>query len=278
MDPSKIQAIMEISPPKTEKEVRSFLGKVQFINKFISKLTTTCDTLSKLLKKDTDFEWSQDCQQSFEAIKEYLQNPPVLSPPILGKPLILYLSLYFDGASNQCGYGIGVLLVSPNDSHIPLSYKLRYEVTNNQAEYEACIARMEASLELGAKRVEVIGDSNLVVSQARGDWKVKEDTLKLYHFVLETLIPQFHFVIFTHTPRMSIRFANVLATLASMVKISLGFIMRPLMIEQKVKPACKCTFTEEGENDGKPWYEDMKKFLEEGEYPFEATSKDKMAL
>ncbi|MBI1572404.1 hypothetical protein IOK37_26810, partial [Escherichia coli] len=42
VDPSKIQAIMEISPPRTEKEVRSFLGKVQFISRFISKLTTTC--------------------------------------------------------------------------------------------------------------------------------------------------------------------------------------------------------------------------------------------
>ncbi|XP_058208172.1 uncharacterized protein LOC131321185 [Rhododendron vialii] len=120
---------------------------------------------------------------------------------------------------------------------------------------------MEAALELGAKRVEVIGDSNLVVSQARGDWKVKKDMLKLYHSVLEALIPQFDFVIFTHTPRVSNRFADALATMASMVEIPLGFTMQPLMIEQKVKPTCECTFTEEGEDDGKPWYEDVKKFL-----------------
>ncbi|XP_058217340.1 uncharacterized protein LOC131328410 [Rhododendron vialii] len=137
---------------------------------------------------------------------------------------------------------------------------------------------MEASLELGAKRVEVIGDSNLVVVQARGDWKVKKDMLKLYHTVLEALIRQFDFVSFTHTPRVSNRFADALATLAYMVEISLVFTMLPLMIEQKVKPACKCTFTKEGEDDGKPWYEDMRKFLEEGKYPSKATSKDKMAL
>ncbi|KAI8530026.1 hypothetical protein RHMOL_Rhmol11G0022100 [Rhododendron molle] len=93
-----------------------------------------------------------------------------------------------------------------------------------------------------------------------------------------TLIPQFHYVIFTHTPRVSNRFADALAKLAFIVEIPLGFRMQPLMIEQKVKPACECTFTEEGEDDGKPWYEDMKKILEEGLYPSEVTSKDKMAL
>lgn len=42
---------------------------------------------------------------------------------------------------------------------------------------------METALELGVKRLEVIGDSNSVVSQARGEWKVKEEILSLYHSV-----------------------------------------------------------------------------------------------
>ncbi|XP_058217375.1 uncharacterized protein LOC131328448 [Rhododendron vialii] len=137
---------------------------------------------------------------------------------------------------------------------------------------------VEAEIVSSCLGKEVIGDSNLVVSQAKGDWKVEEDMLKLYHSVLEALIPQFDSVIFTHTPRVSNKFADTLATLASMVEIPLGFTLWLLMIEQKVKPACECTFTEEGEDDGKPWYEDVKKFLEEGEYSSEATSKDKMAL
>lgn len=47
--------------------------------------------------------------------------------------------LYFDGATNQKGFGIGVLLTSPNGSHIPLAFNLNFDVTNNQAKYEACI-------------------------------------------------------------------------------------------------------------------------------------------
>ena len=82
--------------------------------------------------------------------------------------------MYFDGATNQYWFRIGVLLIAPDDSYIPLAFKLHFRVSNNEAEYEACIARLEAALELGAKRLDVIGDSNLVVSQAKGDWKVKE--------------------------------------------------------------------------------------------------------
>lgn len=88
---------------------------------------------------------------------------------------------YFDGAFNQFGYGIGVLLIAPADSHIPIAFKLRFRVSNNQAEYEACIAGLEVALELGAISFDMIGDSNLVVSQANGDWKVNDEKMKVYH-------------------------------------------------------------------------------------------------
>ena len=52
--------------------------------------------------------------------------------------------MYFDGAVNQYGNGIGVLLITPKGSHIPLAIKLNFEATNNMAKYDACIVRMEA--------------------------------------------------------------------------------------------------------------------------------------
>ena len=74
-------------------------------------------------------------------------------------------TMYFDRESNQYSYGIGVLLIAPDNSHIPLAFKLWFKVSNNEAEYEVCIAGLEAGLELGAKRLDIIGDSNLVVSR-----------------------------------------------------------------------------------------------------------------
>ena len=52
--------------------------------------------------------------------------------------------MYFDRAINQYGNGIGILLITPEGFHIPLAIKLYFEVTNNMAEYEACIVEMEA--------------------------------------------------------------------------------------------------------------------------------------
>ena len=52
--------------------------------------------------------------------------------------------MYFNGVVNQYGNRIGVLLITPGGSHIPLAVKLNFEATNNMAEYEACITGMEA--------------------------------------------------------------------------------------------------------------------------------------
>ncbi|XP_043693111.1 uncharacterized protein LOC122643562 [Telopea speciosissima] len=93
VDPDKIKAITEMPPPRIEKEVRGFFGRIQYINRFISRLTTTCEPIFKLLRKKEPKEWNDDCQDAFIQIKEYLLCPPILIPPVLGEPLLLYLSV-----------------------------------------------------------------------------------------------------------------------------------------------------------------------------------------
>ena len=77
--------------PRTEKEVRGFLGCLNYIARFISHLTATCEPIFKLLKKDHVVKWNDECQIAFEK-SEYLQEPPVLMPPVEGRPLIMYLT------------------------------------------------------------------------------------------------------------------------------------------------------------------------------------------
>ena len=79
--------------PRTEKEVRGFLGYLNYIARFISHLTSTYEPIFKLLKKDQVVEWNNDCQVAFDKIKEYLQKPPILMPPVEGRPLIMYLTV-----------------------------------------------------------------------------------------------------------------------------------------------------------------------------------------
>ena len=69
---------------ETEKQIHSFLGKVNYIAHFITQLTATCDLLFKLLKKDTKIKWTDECQMAFDKIKQYLLNPSVLVPLTLG--------------------------------------------------------------------------------------------------------------------------------------------------------------------------------------------------
>ncbi|XP_058217385.1 uncharacterized protein LOC131328460 [Rhododendron vialii] len=146
---------------------------------------------------------------------------------------------------------------------------------NNQAEYEACIIGIDAAIALGVEKLEVIGDSNLVVSQANGDWRVHGEKLKPYHRDLEELIRRFNKVTFTHIPRLKNQFADAFATLASMIELPVGVRLRPIVIEQRDLPAYEYV---NAIDDGLPWYHDVWNFVEYGEFPAEATRKDQVAL
>ncbi|XP_038996868.1 uncharacterized protein LOC120121584, partial [Hibiscus syriacus] len=94
IDPDKVKAILELPPPMTQKEVRGFLGRLNYIARFISQLTEKCDPIFRLLRKQNPGEWDDSCQECFDRIKSYLITAPVLMPPIPNKPLILYLTVF----------------------------------------------------------------------------------------------------------------------------------------------------------------------------------------
>ncbi|XP_015571869.1 uncharacterized protein LOC107260889 [Ricinus communis] len=125
-----VGAIQEMSVLNTEKEVRGFLGCLQYISKFISKLTMVCDPIFKLLRKHQPIVWDEHCQEAFNIIKEYMMKPSVLKPPKDGKPLFLYLALEKEVVGAMVGqYG-------PNDvEHVVyylsknlLPYKSKYNL------------------------------------------------------------------------------------------------------------------------------------------------------
>ena len=65
VDPDKVKVILEMSEPHTEKQVRGFLGRLNYISRFISHLTTTCGPLFRLLRKNQSIKWGDDCQMAF---------------------------------------------------------------------------------------------------------------------------------------------------------------------------------------------------------------------
>ncbi|PKI43336.1 hypothetical protein CRG98_036268 [Punica granatum] len=93
VDPDKVKAIMELPPPSTVCEIKSFLGRLNYIARFIANLTDKCQLLFRLLHKNAAVEWDNECQKAFDTVKAYPIQPLVLVPPTPNRPLILYLTI-----------------------------------------------------------------------------------------------------------------------------------------------------------------------------------------
>ena len=85
----KIQAILNMEPVRNIKDVQSLTGRVAALNRFVSKATDKCLPFFNVLKKE--FEWTDECQKTFQDLKVYLTTAPLLSPSIPSKELYLYL-------------------------------------------------------------------------------------------------------------------------------------------------------------------------------------------
>ena len=86
VDPENIKAILDMPASRTEKEIRGFLGILQYISRFIARMTDICEPIFRLLMKNHPTVWNDNCPRAFEKIKECLLSPPVLVPPTPGGP------------------------------------------------------------------------------------------------------------------------------------------------------------------------------------------------
>ena len=102
VDPAKATAITTMRPPVIVKELKSFLGKVSYIRRFIPGLASITSAFTKLLKKGQSFEWGEAQQTAFKRLQQIMMNLPTVQAPIHKKPLLLYL------ATNS--YDIGALI------------------------------------------------------------------------------------------------------------------------------------------------------------------------
>jgi len=82
VDKSKIELIANLSPPKSIKDVRSFLGHASCYRRFIKDFSVISKSLRNLLTKDNIFEWTEHCEKAFVKLKNLLTSAPVIQPPI----------------------------------------------------------------------------------------------------------------------------------------------------------------------------------------------------
>jgi ribonuclease HI len=114
-----------------------------------------------------------------------------------------HLITHTDGGArgNPGPAAIGVVIKTAKGDKVAAWGKTIGSTTNNQAEYKALEAALEKAKELGATKVDCYLDSLLVVQQVKGEWKVKEASLKPNVERVKMLASQFEKVTFNHVPR-----------------------------------------------------------------------------
>jgi hypothetical protein len=76
-NPEKVRTVLEIQPPRMIEQLQQLTGRISALNWFISQSTDKCLPFFKILRKA--FSWSEECEEAFNKLKEYLMNPPLLS-------------------------------------------------------------------------------------------------------------------------------------------------------------------------------------------------------
>ena len=142
---------------------------------------------------------------------------------------------HVDGSSNPKGASAGIILEGPNDILIEKSLHFAFKTSNNQAEYEAILANLSLTREVGVKTLTCKTDSKLTVGRLYDEFQIKDPILlQYYHLVHAVIQSAFERVCIEHIPKTKNIRADILSKLAS---IKLKSRHRSLLQQTLSKPS-----------------------------------------
>ena len=97
VDPKKIEVIVEWKPPRNVTKIRSFLGLAGYYRRFVKGFSMTAAPMTRLLQKNVKHEWSEKCQRSFDKLKAFLTEAPVLTQPTCGREYVIFSDASLNG-------------------------------------------------------------------------------------------------------------------------------------------------------------------------------------
>jgi hypothetical protein len=128
VDPLKFEAILNLPPPSTLRQLQSLQGKENFLHRFIPNYAELTLGFTRLLKKGYEFVWDETANKAFEALKLSLTRTPLLFPPYYSCNYFLYRV-----ASDST---IAMVLVQEYDSHNEhVIYYLSRSLMTTEAKY-----------------------------------------------------------------------------------------------------------------------------------------------
>ncbi len=135
--------------------------------------------------------------------------------------VIMGWKLFVDGASNAMGSGARAVLISPDGLLLEQAVRLNFLASNNEAEYEALLVGFKSARRLGADRLQVFCDSQLVANQISGEYQARDKRMLAYLLVVQSLLSKFEFTQVEQIGREHNSHADILAKLATVLEIDL---------------------------------------------------------
>lgn len=194
------------SKPLTDNTKREFLKSLTEgldIKRTIKELSLTEEDAKKLLSSlYEDFSESNEGGSDLDSV--------------IAEDNYSELTCYVDGGSrgNPGPAGSGAYILDKNNKPVKKLKKYLGIATNNVAEYESLLMALKKARELGCTNMQVYADSELVVKQVRGQYKVKNETLKAIYKQVMHLVEEFDVFKITHIPREKNAEADALANKA----------------------------------------------------------------
>jgi ribonuclease HI len=123
--------------------------------------------------------------------------------------------MYFDGSLMKPGAGAGLLFISPLEKHLRYVLRLHFPASNNVAEYKALVNGLRIAIELGVRRLDARGDSQLVIDQVMKNSHCRDPKMEAYCDEVRRLEDKFYGLELNHIARRYNETANELAKIAS---------------------------------------------------------------
>jgi ribonuclease HI len=124
-------------------------------------------------------------------------------------------TMYFDGSLMKTGAGAGLLFISPLGKHVRYVLRLYFPASNNVAEYEALVNGLRIAVELGVRRLDARGDSQLVIDQVMKNSHCRDRKMEAYCDKVRRLEDKFYGLELNHVARQYNKTADELAKIAS---------------------------------------------------------------
>ncbi|XP_063948153.1 uncharacterized protein LOC135152236 [Daucus carota subsp. sativus] len=214
---------------------------------------------------DFILEFPEDGEESGLLIKYDPDLPPQQAYPKESIPELWWI-LHTDGAVNNEGAGAGIVLVSPEGHRLLNATHFTFQLSNNDAEYEALIGGLRLALEMKVRKLVIKVDSMLVVEHIKGGYQAKGPKTAIYLRCVQGLLDQFEEVQVNRVPREFNGDADALAKLASQKDPALLGVIR--LEIQEVPSIPELEVTEIQDKNGKlTWMTPIWKYIKEGTLP-----------